>query len=123
MRRLALFAMMLLAAPAFAAVERIEITVRTKFADGHAFGAVGAYEKMRGIAHITLDPDLPANARIVDLKRALRDAKGRVLITTDFLLLRPPESIENDQHLIGRLIYTWDDSYITTRVVAGKVRT
>jgi guanine deaminase len=39
----------------------------------------------------------------------------------DFLLLRPPSSFENDEHLIGRLIYTWEDSYIAARIVAGRM--
>jgi guanine deaminase len=35
----------------------------------------------------------------------------------DLLVLEPP--FEPDEHLIGRLIYTWRDAYITARIVAG----
>ncbi len=75
--------------PAQAAVEQVTVLERTPFAGGQAFGDVGAYEKIRGRATISLDPDAPGNARIVDLKHAPRDAHGRVVFTTDFLLLRP----------------------------------
>ncbi|MCA3254906.1 MAG: hypothetical protein INF91_04720, partial [Alphaproteobacteria bacterium] len=79
------------ATPAMAAVERIEVVSRTPLAAGASFGSAGAYEKIRGKAWIALDPALPANARIVDLKLAPRDARGRVLFATDFLLLRPAD--------------------------------
>jgi guanine deaminase len=39
----------------------------------------------------------------------------------DLLVLQPP--IEFDEHLIGRLIYSWRDEYITQHIVAGKVQT
>ncbi len=62
---------------------------RTPFAAGASFGDVGPYEKIRGVAHFALDPDAPANARIVDLRLAPRDARGRVTFTSPFLMLRP----------------------------------
>jgi len=102
MRRTGLVVASLLAAtPALAAVERIEVVSRTPLAGGAAFGSVGAYEKIRGRAWIALDPKLPANARIVDLDRAPRDAKGRVLFATDFLLLRPVDPAKRN----GALFY------------------
>ena len=72
-----------------AAVLRVEIVERTPFAPGVLFGDAGAYEKIRGIAHFGLDPYASANARIVDLKRARRDARGRVVFESEFVLLRP----------------------------------
>ena len=72
-----------------AAVERVEVLERTPFASGMAFGSVGAYEKIRGMAYFALDPDAPANARIVDLKHAARDARGRVVFSSEFIVLRP----------------------------------
>ena len=81
----------LLAMPlaARAAVERVEIVERTPFAAGVRFGAAGSYEKIRGIAHFALDPLARANARIVDLDKAPRDARGRVTFQSEFVLLRP----------------------------------
>ena len=37
----------------------------------------------------------------------------------DLLVLKPP--FEMDEHLIGRLIYTWRDEYITHRVLDGEL--
>jgi hypothetical protein len=75
-----------------AAVERIEVKERVPFAEGKTFGDVGAYEKIRGVAYYALDPKLPANARIVDLKYAPRDAKGMVTFSSEFVMLRPTSS-------------------------------
>lgn len=78
-----------LSGTASAAVERIEVIERTPFAPGVSFGEAGAYEKIRAIAHYALDPALAANGAIVDLKRAPRDARGRVVFSSEFVLLRP----------------------------------
>ncbi len=74
---------------ASAGVERVEVVERAPFAAGTSFGAVGAYEKIRGVAWFALDPDAPANARILDLKLAPRDARGRVVFKSEFVMLRP----------------------------------
>jgi hypothetical protein len=74
---------------AWSAVERVEVTERVPFVSGMAFGEAGAYEKIRGVAHFALDPGAPANARIVDLERAPRDADGKVRFASEFLMLRP----------------------------------
>lgn len=74
---------------ALAGVDRVEILERTAFAPGVNFGDVGPYEKIRGVAYFSLDPDAPANAGIVDLKRAPRDDRGRVAFSSPFILLRP----------------------------------
>ena len=66
-----------LALPAHGAVERIEVTARVPFADGAAFGDVGAYEKITGRLHYAVDPNHPANADVVDLHLARRDADDR----------------------------------------------
>nr|WP_315396451.1 alpha/beta hydrolase domain-containing protein [uncultured Duganella sp.] len=78
-----------LSGTASAALERIEVIERTPFAPGVSFGEAGAYEKIRAIAHYALDPALAANGAIVDLKRAPRDARGRVVFSSEFVLLRP----------------------------------
>lgn len=83
---------MALAQPVKAAVVSVDIVERTPFAGGTAFGSVGPYEKIRGVAHIALDPDATANARIVDLKLAPRDAQGRVTFDSPFILLRPVQA-------------------------------
>src|SRR5262249_23749921 len=74
-----------LVAPAPAKVERVEIASPEPFANAAAFGAAGAYEKLRGRAFFALDPEAAANAAIADLKLAPRRADGRVVFTADFL--------------------------------------
>ncbi|WP_158914767.1 alpha/beta hydrolase domain-containing protein [Caulobacter sp. S45] len=53
------------------------------------------YETLRGRATFALDPNAPANARIVDLKNAPRDARGRVVFSTDFTVLRPVHAVDS----------------------------
>lgn len=86
-----LVCMLGLAAPSlsWSAVERMEIVERVPFAPGVSFGEVGAYEKIRGVAHFALDPMAPANARIVDLKLVPRELRGRVRFSSEFVMLRP----------------------------------
>src|SRR5271168_1464487 len=79
----------MIGAPATAAVQNVDILERVPFADGMQFGDAGAYEKIRGIAHFALDPAISANAKIVDLKYAPRDANGLVVFSSEFILLRP----------------------------------
>ncbi len=98
---LALLAVLLgLARPLAARVERVEIVERGPLAGGMAFGAVGAYERIRGRLHYAVDPADPANARIVDLARAPRDARGLVTFAGDFLLLRPLDLARGNHRLL-----------------------
>jgi hypothetical protein len=88
------------ALPAAAAVERIEIIERAPFAGGAAFGTVGSYERIRGRLHFAVDPEKPANAAIIDLKLAPRDARGLVTFAADFILLRPDDLSRGNRHLL-----------------------
>ena len=72
-----------------AEVVGIEVLERSSFASGVNFGDAGAYEKIRGVAKFSLDPNAAANQRIVDLKLAPRDASGHVTFESSFILLRP----------------------------------
>lgn len=76
-------------AGARAEVIGIEVLERSSFASGVNIGDSGAYEKIKGIAKFSLDPNSAANQRIVDLKLAPRDAGGRVTFESPFILLRP----------------------------------
>ena len=86
--------------PAAAAVERIEIIERAPFAEGAAFGTVGSYERIRGRLHFAVDPEEPANARIVDLKLAPHDKRGLVTFAADFILLRPQDLSRGNRRLL-----------------------
>jgi len=61
------------------------------FAEGHEFGAAGAYLRIKGVARGALDPDAPENAVIADLDKAPQNAAGLVEYATDFDILRPAQ--------------------------------
>ena len=71
------------------AITGITITRREPFANGAAFGQVGAYEKIIGTARGALDPANSANTVIVGLDIAPRNEAGLVEYETDFYLLAP----------------------------------
>jgi hypothetical protein len=100
---LRLAAVLLLAASAATAeaeVVRLEITSREPFADGRAFGRVGAYEKLRGRLVYSVDVENRANFPVVDLKLAPRDSRGRVVFSGDFVLLKPVDLALGNHRLL-----------------------
>src|SRR4030095_4574954 len=58
-------------------------------AGGRPCGTAGAYKKLVGVVEFKLDPANAANAAIVDLAGAPRDASGRVTASANFMVLRP----------------------------------
>ena len=89
------------AAPLCAEVTRFEITRREPFAEGAAFGDVGAYERIAGRVHFALDPDLPQNRDVIDLNLAPRNERGRVELFADLLILAPKDRSKGN----GALVY------------------
>jgi Alpha/beta hydrolase domain len=77
------------ALPASATVSRVTVQSRQDVLGGRPFGTVGGYEKLVGVVDFALDPANAANAAIVDLARAPRDASGRVVASANFMVLRP----------------------------------
>jgi Alpha/beta hydrolase domain len=84
-----------------ARVVRLRIERREVILDGRAFGAAGPYEKLVGKVDFGLDPALPRNGEIVDLKLAPRNARGDVEASADFYLLKPVDARRGN----GRLFY------------------
>jgi len=78
--------------PARAELTRIQVGSRTDVLAGKPFGTVGAYEKIIGKAFFAVDPLHPANAAIVDLDKAPRDAQGRVNFSADLYALIPKDA-------------------------------
>src|SRR5713226_6608308 len=79
----------------------IAVTDIANFADGHEFGAAGAYVRIEGVVRGMLDPTAPANAGIVDLDKAPKNARGLVDYATDFDILRPKDALRGS----GILVY------------------
>ena len=83
-----------------AEVVRVEIRERGPFAEGHAFGRSGPYERIVGRLHFEVTPEDPANACIVDLKLAPRNARGKVEFWSDFFLLAPADARRGNRRLL-----------------------
>jgi Alpha/beta hydrolase domain len=77
-------------------VSRLEITRRDPFAFD--------YERVDGILHFAVDPNHTANARIVDLDKASRDAEGRVRFWADFVLLQPADARRANRRLLAYVV-------------------
>ena len=93
--------LLLSAVAAEARVTRIEVTRREPFASAQPFGSVGPYEKVVGRFFGELDPAHPPNSNIVDLGRALRNARGAVEYAADFYILKPVDLVKGN----GALFY------------------
>lgn len=98
----------------------IEITSRAPFVAGASFGAVGAYERLDGVAIGELDPTDPANRAIVNLAKAPRNARGRVEYRSDICILRPMDAAKGN----GRILYEVNNRgriMLFANLCAGKV--
>jgi hypothetical protein len=84
-----------------ARVVRLRIERREVVLNGRPFGAAGPYEKLVGKVDFGLDPTLPRNGDIVDLKLAPRNARGEVESSADFYMLKPVDPRRGN----GRLFY------------------
>ncbi|MFT4191046.1 MAG: alpha/beta hydrolase domain-containing protein [Comamonas sp.] len=82
-----------------ARIETLEITRREPAFAATAFGDVGVYERITGIATVALDPRAPANQAIADLALAA-DADGLVRYQADVVMLRPRDLSKSSRTLI-----------------------
>ena len=82
-------------------ITHLDITSRTPLVGGAAFGDTGAYERIEGVAHGSLDPSHPANRAIALLDEASRASDGRVSYRSGFVLLWPADAAKGN----GRLLY------------------
>lgn len=74
-----------------ARMTEIRIDAVEPFIDGHSFGTVGPYERVKGIAKGELDPNASQNSGIVDLDKAPRNSRGMVEYEVDIFILRPAD--------------------------------
>lgn len=97
-------AVLALAASAEARIVRVEITSTEPAFSGAAFGAVGAYQRLRGRAFGEVDPAHPGNAIIQDIHLAPRNARGMVEYSTDIEILRPADLARGNRVLIVEVV-------------------
>ncbi len=90
-----------LATSSFAEVTRFEITKREPYAGGKPIGERGPCERLAGVVHFALNPNLTANSQVVDLALAPKNADGKVEFWADFELLVPVDR----KQLSGALFY------------------
>lgn len=81
----------------------LDVTENISFADGMAFGDSGPYRRLRGRAHYAVDPAAPAQAGIVDLDHAPRNADGLVEFAADVMILMPEDPSKGNR----RVFYDW----------------
>jgi hypothetical protein len=91
----------LLGSPAGAEVVKLEVKSTEIAFEGRTFGAVGAYEVIRAVAHYRLDPAKPINAGLVNIEHAPQGRDGRVAFDSDVLILKPVDLAKGN----GRLVY------------------
>ncbi len=97
----AVVASLALATSSIAEVTRLDITTREPYAGGKPIGERGPCERLAGVVHFALSPNLAANSRIVDLALAPKNADGKVEFWADFELLVPVDR----KQLNGALFY------------------
>ncbi|MCC7486271.1 MAG: hypothetical protein IT529_14970 [Burkholderiales bacterium] len=93
--------LILAAGPAAARLTEIAVASVEPFADGHGFGSVGAYERVKGTFKGELDPADPRNRVIVNLEKPPRNAAGKVEYEAEFYILRPVDAARGN----GILLY------------------
>lgn len=79
------------AVPAPGAVTRVEIASRLPYTDGRDFAGVGPYQRLLGRVYFAVDPAQPANAAVIDLNLAPRNAQGLVEFSADLEILAPAD--------------------------------
>ena len=77
----------------------LRISERIPFADGHAFGDTGPYERLRGRAHYAVDPKAPAQSDVVDIDKAPVNGDGLVEFAGDFVLIKPVDLERGNRRL------------------------
>jgi len=77
----------------------LEIRDRRPFADGHAFGDAGSYERISGRAHFRVDPKSPAQSGVFDIDKAPTDDDGLVAFSGDFMIFRPVNPEKGNRRL------------------------
>ena len=81
-------------------VTRFDVTLRRPLADDRVFGAIGAYEELKGRLHFAMDPNHRVNRAITDVDRASRNASGRVEFSADVSLLLPVDRARGNGRLV-----------------------
>jgi len=88
-------------APVRGDVVDFEVLKREPFAGGKAFGDVGPYDQIIGIARFAIDPQNERNRVIVDLDLAPKNKDGNVEFAADVVILTPKDPAKGN----GAILY------------------
>jgi hypothetical protein len=91
---------LLIPARVSAEVVKVEITGREVVSVPPELIHTEPYEVIKGTIYLEVDPDLPANRRIADLKLAPRNSRGRIEFSTDFELHKPVDAGRGNHRLM-----------------------
>jgi hypothetical protein len=87
-----------------AQVTTITIKSRAPFANGQAFGTIGPYEEIIGLAAGEIDPKDPRNALITDIELAPRQPNGKVAYRTTFTIRKPVDMSKSSRVLFYNIV-------------------
>ena len=82
---------------------QLDLQRRRAFAEGETFGDVGAYERLDGQAHFTVDPMASGQLDVVDLDKAALNGDGLVTFSADISIIKPVEMANAN----GRLFFDY----------------
>jgi hypothetical protein len=91
------------ARPVDARVTRIVIEESGPLVGGAVFGDTGPYERLRGHVDLEVDPSDPRNAVVFDLDKAPKNARGKVELSADFMMLRPADPARGNHTLFAEI--------------------
>jgi hypothetical protein len=86
------------------AVVALQINNRGPYANGRAFGEVGAYERIDAIVEYAVDPANEANHQIIDLDLVQKAADGLVHFTGDLTLIKPVDDAKGNGRLLTDVV-------------------
>lgn len=81
-------------------VSALEVQTQKEVLGGKPFGKTGAYEKITGTLHFSVDPGHPLHRCITDIDLAPKNADGRVEFSGDFCLLKPLDPQKGNRRLL-----------------------
>ena len=80
----------------FGSVTTVHVVDRTDVLGGKSFGSAGPYERVKAKAWFAVDPKLPRNGIINDLRYAPRNAEGLVEFQADIDVIKPRDSAKGN---------------------------
>lgn len=88
------------ALPLCAGVTSVELVERTDVLGGRAFGPAGPYERIIAKVRLAVDPNLPQNQAVRDLRLAPRNEQGLVEFSSDLYVLKPRDPAKGNGTLL-----------------------